>query len=99
MTPSEFCWFDIVRNTLYFKKQFDQRQDPLQLNSIIIDVNRAFILYACSMVNKCITQLPSTMSREKVVQQSIEWARVAAYNTYYLLKESDVHALQVIACL
>lgn len=57
LSLSEAPWFDIVRVTLYYRKKLMNIADNLQMNSIIIDVNRAFVLYACSRVNKCLALL------------------------------------------
>lgn len=91
-------WFDIVRVTLYYKKQLMNRPDNMQMNSIIIDVNRAFMLYACSRVNKCLA-LIQTARNEKVSTQLLEWVRVICYSSYYILVDSDPHYLHAIAAL
>ena len=91
-------WFDIVRVTQYYKKQLMNRLDNLQMNSIIIDVNRAFILYACSRVNKCLALLQAGRN-ENVTRQLLEWVRVICYNSYYILTEADPHYLHALAAL
>lgn len=91
-------WFDIVRVTLYYKKQLMNIPDNMHMNSIIIDVNRAFMLYACSRVNKCLA-LIQTLRNENVSTQLLEWVRVICYSSYYILADSDPHCLHAIAAL
>lgn len=56
-------WMQAIQGINYFRKQIiknDQKVDIKQLNSILTDVNRAFILFCCSMVNLSIYRQVST---------------------------------------
>jgi len=48
-----------------------------------IDANRAFVLYASSMVNKYLYEQNSKMA--------FEFALITFYDTYQMIEEQDLH--------
>lgn len=54
----------------------------------MVDVNRAFVLYCCSMVNKHLAKNEPEIA--------VDFANIAYHDTIQLIEESDNHYKQVI---
>ena len=90
--PQSTKWMDSIRAIRYFKsKLIDKINDPRSINSNIVDVNRAFIIYCCSMANYHLSRGQQTSPKAVLF-----WARVACIDTLYLIRETDQHYGQVI---
>ena len=83
-------WLQAMKGILYYKKQFVQTQKTAHsdIDMIMVDANRAFVLYCCTMVNKHLAK--------NEADKALEFATIACYDTVQMLEENDNHYKQVL---
>lgn len=76
-------WFDAVKAINYFNTKLidpNQKYDYKRMNSMMVDINRAFVLFCCSMVNMSLQKHTKLQNFEAMV---LHWATIAAVDTVY----------------
>jgi hypothetical protein len=85
---SEKGWFQAINAIKYYKKRFaEEKTDLTNINTMIMDINRAFILYCLSNVNYFIMK--------GIEDRALQFARIATLDAVQLLDHSDPHYKQV----
>lgn len=94
--PSYQTWFEAIKAIHVFRKKLidpNIKVDFKALYTIIVDINRAFVLYCCSMVNMSLQKHSKMQNFENAV---LHWTRIAVVDTLHLIKDNDPHFAQVI---
>ena len=78
-------WISAIRAITYYKKMASKPANTAhaELDLMIVDVNRAFVLYCTTMVNK--------MLAANQGDKAVSFAVMAAYDTLQLIDENDLH--------
>ena len=82
---NEKNWLQSINAINVYKQLFIQSKQTYHTDIDMqgIDANRAFVLYCCSMINKCILQKDTT--------KALEYAQIACYDTLQAIEENDNH--------
>lgn len=84
-------WFAAVKAVHFFQTHLVDpkvKVDFRMLKSMITDINRAFLLYCCSMVNHCLQRHSKLQNMEKMI---LHWATIAVADCVHVIAASDSH--------